>query len=389
MQGVVWRARELCHLEHAVVARVLHAQLLKRDRKAKLHAEVKHLGQLVGILQHQLGQRAKRDLLAVVERVRLGHGGKAVVDGVCRRKARRFEAKAREQRVGLNDLLDRLGACACLERDLRLHAVGHQRVIAQARKGHGRGGHLVAGAGRGVGTLARARLEVRRQRVTHAAYGQANGALADDLRVHEHEVRVRLEELVLLELTVIRVHDGKRGARSVGRGNRRHHYDGRVYGACDCLGRVEDLAATDANDDVRALLARVAHKAVNLGLRALAVELVKVKCDIGIGKALLHHIAGTTDAARGYDDKGLLAVACHIAAELCQLPGALNVLAGTDEHACHNSSLRRSVCKRLAAAHGQQADNIMRHIWRSGAKRCHYPSCFGILTPSAMWTRPV
>ena len=308
---------------------------------------------------------------------------------MCRREARRLEAKAGKQRVGLDDLLDRLGARPRLERDLRLHAVGHQRVIAQARKGHGRGGHLVAGAGRGIGALARACLEVRRQRVAHAAYGQANGALADDLRVHEHEVRVRLEELVLLELAVIRVHDGKRGARRIGRGDRRHHHDGRVHGACDCLGRVEDLAATDANDDVRALLARVAHEAVDFRLRALAVELVKVKCDIGIGKALLHHVAGTTDAASGYHDEGLLAVICHIAAELCQLPWTLNVLAGTDEHACHNSSLRRSVCRRLAATHGRQAHDIMRHVWRRIARHGCHPSYFGILMPCAMCTRPV
>ena len=97
-----------------------------------------------------------------------------------------------------------------------------------------------------------------------------------EVRIHDDDVGVGLEELVLLELAVVGVDDGEGAAGCVrgGDGGADDHGSSRLVG--HGLGRVKYLAASDAHHDVAAGPLHDGRDAVDLLPGALAVEDLKL-----------------------------------------------------------------------------------------------------------------
>ena len=144
-----------------------------------------------------------------------------------------------------------------------------------------------------------------------------------------------LKELILLELAVVGVDDREGRAGRVGCSDGGDNNDGQVNGCGNSLGSIKDLTAAQAHHNVCAAVLKDGHQTVDLGLRALAVEVVVDQLDTRGGKAGVHALAKALDATGRYDDQGFVAVDLGVLAQAVKLAGALKVLAGANENACH------------------------------------------------------
>ena len=183
--------------------------------------------------------------------------------------------------------------------------------------------------------MRRLSLKVSCERVTHARHRQAHRACGDDRGVHKDDIGVRLKEQVLVELAVIGVEHRERRARGIGRSDGGAYDDRRLQVVGNGLRGVEDLAATDADDDVATVVARERNQAIDLALGALAVKVFKQQLGLSLGKAALDLGTDALLARRRHDDEGLSAERLDIGAELGQLVRALDVLAGAIEDCSH------------------------------------------------------
>ena len=272
----------------------------------------------------------------MVHAVALGQHRQAIVDGVRGSKAGTLKANTGEQRVGLDDMLDGRRQSTFLQGDLGLDAIGHERLVAEF--GERQAGHtaLAASTGTAVGIMRRLSLKVGCERITHTGNRQAHRARRDNRRIHQDNVGVCLKEEIFIELAIVGVEHRKCRARRIGRGDGGANDNRRPQVVGDSLSGIEDLAATDANDDVAAVVARERHQTVDLALGALAVKVLKQQLGLSLGKTALDL---GTDAllARGrHDDEGLSAERLDIGAELGELVRTLDVLAGAIENCSHN-----------------------------------------------------
>ena len=251
-------------------------------------------------------------------------------------KARALKANAGEQRIGLDDVLHGRRQRALLQRDLGLDAIGHKRLIAEL--GERQAGHsaLTAGASAAVGIVRRLSLEIGCERIAHTGNRQAHRARRDNRRIHQDDVGVCLKEEVLVELAVIGIEHRKRRARCIGRGDGGANDNRGLQVIGDGLRGVEDLAATDADDDVATVVAGERNQAIDLALGALAVKVLKQQLGLGLGKTALDLSTDALLARRCHDDEGLSAERLDIGAELGQLVRTLDVLAGAIENCSHN-----------------------------------------------------
>ena len=190
-------------------------------------------------------------------------------------KARALKANARKQRIGLDDVLDGRRQRTLLQRDLGLDAIGHERLIAEL--GERQAGHsaLTAGASATVGIMRRLGLKVGCERIAHTGNRQAHRARRDNRRIHQDNVGVCLKEEIFIELAVIGVEHRKCRARCIGRSNGGANDNRGLQVIGDGLRGVEDLAATDADDDVATVVASERNQAIDLALGALTVKVLK------------------------------------------------------------------------------------------------------------------
>ena len=229
------------------------------------------------------------------------------------------------------------GRCqrALLQRDLGLDAIGHERLVAEL--GERQAGHtaLAASTGAAVGIMRRLSLKVGCERITHARHRQAHRACGDDRGIHKDNVGVRLEEQILIELTVIGVEHRKSGARSIGRSDGGADDNRGLQIVGNGLGGVENLTATDTDDDVAAVVARERHQTVDLALGALAVKVLKQQLGLGLGKTALDLGTDALLARKRHDDEGFATERLNIGAKLGELVRALDILAGAIENCSH------------------------------------------------------
>ncbi|OEI67479.1 hypothetical protein Cus16_2916 [Curtobacterium sp. ER1/6] len=228
------------------------ADLGERVRQPDLRGEHDEVLDLLGggALEDELRDRADVDLLPVREPVRLGCGGQAVVDRVRRGEAARLEPEAGEERVRLDDLLERR------RDDLRLHGLDRlERVVVQElpRQLRERDTGLGLQPTRhrvGVRALRGPGLDPGREGVADARDEELHGGVGDELRVDEHEVGVVREEAVLDELPLLRVDDRERGGRGVGARGGRHARPADAGEVPGGLRGVDRRTATEADDHV-------------------------------------------------------------------------------------------------------------------------------------------
>ena len=251
-------------------------------------------------------------------------------------KARALKANARKQRIGLDDVLDGRRERTLLQRNLGLDAIGHKRLVAELGERQTSHAALAASAGAAVGIVRRLGLEVGCERIAHTGNRQAHRARRDNRRIHQDDIGVCLKEEVLIELAVIGVKHRKCRARCIGRGNGGANDNRGLQVIGDGLRGVEDLAATDADDDVATVVASERNQAIDLALGALAVKVLKQQLGLGLGKAALDLGTDALLARRRHDDEGLSAERLDIGAELGELVRTLDVLAGAIENCSHN-----------------------------------------------------
>ena len=251
-------------------------------------------------------------------------------------KARALKANARKQRIGLDDVLDGRRERALLQRDLGLDAIGHKRLVAEL--GERQAGHsaFAAGTSTTVGIMRRLGLKVGCERIAHTGNRQAHRARRDNRRIHQDNVGVCLKEEVLVELAVIGIKHRKRRARGVGRSNGGANDNRGFQVIGNGLRGVEDLAATDADDDVATVVTGERNQAIDLAPGALAVKVLKQQLGLSLGKAALDLGTDALLARRRHDDEGLSAERLDIGAELGELVRTLDVLAGAIENCSHN-----------------------------------------------------
>ena len=180
-------------------ARPISARVIGRPTSLeKPSTSLDHRARLA--LEHELHEHAVGDLLAVKVGVSGRRGGEPVVHGMRRRQAGRFEAQAGEQRVGLDQTLERRGddlrlARRAAPRRRRRSACGSRALPVPRRCGSRRrracSSTWPGDAGPG--------LEPGRQRIAHAGHQQARRRRGDHLRVDQHQVGVLAIEAVLLE----------------------------------------------------------------------------------------------------------------------------------------------------------------------------------------------
>ena len=266
----------------------------------------------------------------------LGQHRQAIVDGMSSSKARALKANARKQRIGLDDMLDGRRECALLQRDLGLDAIGHKRLVAEL--GERQAGHaaLAAGASAAVGIVRRLGLKVGCERIAHTGNRQAHRARRDNRRIHQDNVGVCLKEEIFIELAVIGVEHRKCRARRIGRSDGGANDNRGLQVVGNGLSGIEDLAATDANDDVATVVASERNQAIDLTLGALAVKVLKQQLGLSLGKTALDLGTDALLARRRHDDEGLSAERLDIGAELGELVRTLDVLAGAIENCSHN-----------------------------------------------------
>ena len=271
----------------------------------------------------------------MIHAVALGQHRQAIVDGMSSSKARALKANARKQRIGLDDMLDGRRERTLLQRDLGLDAIGHKRLVAEL--GERQAGHsaLAAGASATVGIMCRLGLKVGCERIAHTGNRQAHRARRDNRRIHQDNVGVCLKEQVLIELAVIGVEHRKRRARCIGRGDGGANDNRGLQVVGNGLSGIEDLAATDADDDVATVVASERNQAIDLALGALAVKVLKQQLGLSLGKAALDLGTDALLARRCHDDEGLSAERLDIGAELGELVRTLDVLAGAIENCSH------------------------------------------------------
>ena len=137
-------------------------------------------------------------------------------------------------------------------------------------------------------------------------------------------------------MAVIGVEHRKCRARRIGRsdGGADDNRGFQVIG--NGLRGVEDLAATDADDDVATVVTGERNQAIDLALGALTVKVLKQQLGLGLGKAALDLGTDALLARRRHDDEGLSAERLDIGAELGELVRTLDVLAGAIENCSHN-----------------------------------------------------
>ena len=223
-----------------------------------------------------------------------------------------------------------------LQRDLGLDAIGHKRLVAELGKCQTSHTALAASAGATVGIVRRLGLKVGCERIAHTCHRQAHRARRDNRRIHQDNVGVCLKEEIFIELAIVGVKHGKCGARCIGRGDSGANDDRRLQVVGNGLGGVENLAATDADDDVATIVASKRSQAIDFALGALAVKVLKQQLGLSLGKASLDLGTDALLARRRHDDEGLSAERLDIGAELGQLVGTLDVLAGAIENCSHN-----------------------------------------------------
>ena len=272
----------------------------------------------------------------MVHAVALGQHRQAIVDGMSSSKARALKANARKQRIGLNDVLDGRSERTLLQRDLGLDAIGHKRLVAEL--GERQTGHaaLAASAGATIGIMRRLGLEIGCERIAHTGNRQAHRARRDNRRIHQDDIGICLKEEVLVELAVIGIEHRKRRTRGIGRSNGGANDNRGFQVIGNGLRGVENLAATDADDDVATVVASERDQAIDLALGALAVKVLKQQLGLSLGKTALDLGTDALLARRRHDDEGLSAERLDIGAELGELVRTLDVLAGAIENCSHN-----------------------------------------------------
>ena len=179
-------------------------------------------------------------------------------------------------------------------------------------------------------------LKVGCERIAHTGNRQAHRARRDNRRIHQDNVGVCLKEQILIELAVIGVEHRKCRTRGIGRSDGGANDNRGLQVIGNGLGGIEDLASTDADDDVATVVARERNQAIDLTLGALAVKVLKQQLGLGLGKTTLDLGTDALLARRRHDDEGLSAERLDIGAELGELVRALDVLAGAIENCSHN-----------------------------------------------------
>ena len=251
-------------------------------------------------------------------------------------EARALKANAGEQRICLDDVLHGRRERTLLQRNLGLDAIGHKRLIAELGERQTSHTALAASTGAAVGIMRRLGLKVGCERIAHTGNRQAHRARRDDRRIHQDNVGVCLKEEIFIELAVIGVEHRKCRARCIGRsdGGANDNRGFQVIG--NGLRGVENLTATDTDDDVATVVASERNQAIDLALGALAVKVLKQQLGLGLGKAALDLGTDALLARRRHDDEGLSAERLDIGAELGELVRTLDVLAGAIENCSHN-----------------------------------------------------
>ena len=232
-------------------------------------------------------------------------------------------------------MLDSRRQRTLLQCDLGLDAIGHKRLVAEL--GERQAGHsaLAAGASATVGIMRRLGLKVGCERIAHTGNRQAHWARRDNRRIHQDNVGVCLKEEIFIELAVVGVEHRKCRARCIGRGNGGANDNRRPQVVGDSLSGIEDLAATDADDDVAAVVASERNQTIDLALGALAVKVLKQQLGLSLGKTTLDLGTDALLARRRHDDEGLSAERLDIGAELGQLIRTLDILTGAIEDCSH------------------------------------------------------
>ena len=272
----------------------------------------------------------------MIHAVALGQHRQAIVDGMSSSKARALKANARKQRIGLDDVLDGRRERTLLQRDLGLDAIGHKRLVAELGERQASHAALAAGASATVGIMRRLGLKVGCECIAHTGNRQAHRARRDNRRIHQDNVGVCLQEEVLVELAVIGIEHRKRRARGIGRSNGGANDNRGFQVIGNGLRGVEDLAATDADDDVATVVTGERNQAIDLALGALAVKVLKQQLGLSLGKTALDLGTDALLARRRHDDEGLSAERLNVRAELGELVRTLDVLAGAIENCSHN-----------------------------------------------------
>ena len=191
----------------------------------------------------------------------------------------RLEAQPRQEGVGLDDSLERGSHRMGLVSLIRLLAVLEQDLLALLAD---RRRDLGLQASTKVGAVhAPARLDVRRDRVTHAGGEEARRRPRHDGCVDEDNRGVFVEEGVAVELARGAVEYGQRGAGRVGRGGGRDDRDLEREPVRDGFGSVNGLSSAERDDEVGTVVLADQAEAINLLARGLATEDGAVNLELG------------------------------------------------------------------------------------------------------------
>ena len=237
--------------------------------------------------------------------------------------------------IRLDDVLNSGRADVLLHSKAGLQAVGQQRIIARTGQNERSTRHFTARTGRRIRVRRGLRLKICGQRIAHAGHQQTRGSLADNVGIHQHDVGVRRQPQVLLKHALIRIDDGKRGARRVRSRDGRHNHDRLFDVIRQCLRGVVDLAAADADTHVTAKFVKARFQAVDLRLAALAVEILKINAALSGLKALFHSLAHPVIAGFADEYERLRAERLRIFADVVQFALALNIAARRNDDVCH------------------------------------------------------
>lgn len=159
--------------------------------------------------------------------------------------------------------------------------------------------------------------------------------MGNDFSVHQHKIGIGRQEQILCKSALVGINDRKGGAGRVGGSDRRANGDRDPGVVRRGLGRVENLAAADADHHVKTLFLYELYKAIDLRPRAFAVEFLKDDGSLALGKALFDPLADAADAAGGNQAERLASELGRIHADVVHRSTALNITRRRNNRDCH------------------------------------------------------
>ena len=167
---------------------------------------------------------------------------------------------------------------------------------------------------------------IRGQRIADAGDQKARRRLADDGGVDQHQVRIARQEFVVGDAAVFVVHHRQRAAGRVRRGDGRHDDHRQRQAMRGRLGRVERLAAADADDHAGAGFAGQFDDAGDLGIRTFAAMAHQFGRCLAVKRGQ-HLVLQDVEYATVQQHHGLLRKRRHFAAQHRQRARALQITA--------------------------------------------------------------